>query len=87
MPLSRASTRRRYNSILGITVVPDEERHGEIPHFQEETATEFGEGSSSVWRSEPSSWETPRSLVYAPASFYDLWTHHHTPGAGGSWGL
>ena len=67
-------------------VVPDEERHGEIPHFQEETATEFGEGSSSVWRSEPSSWETPRSSVYAPASFYDPWTHHCSPGAGGSWG-
>ena len=66
--------------------MPDEERHGEIPHFQEETATEFGEGSSSVLRSEPSSWETPRSSVYAPASFYDPWTHHHTPGAGGSWG-
>src|SRR3954469_1075058 len=67
-------------------VVPDEEEHGELPPFREETAPEFGEGPSSAWRTDPSSWETPRSLVYTPASFYDPWTHHYSSGAGGSWG-
>ena len=57
-------------------VVPDEE----------EPVTQWGEGSSSAWSAEPSSWEDPRTSVYAPEAPYDPWTHQHYPGAGGSWG-
>ena len=62
-----------HNSMEG--VVPDEEEHGELPPFQGETVTQFGEGSSSAWSADPSSWEDPRTSVYAPESLYDPWTH------------
>src|SRR4051812_38996720 len=51
-------------------VVPDEEEHGEFPPFQGETVTQFGEGSSSSWSADPSSWEDPRTSVYAPEASY-----------------
>src|SRR3954469_10215475 len=64
-------------------VVPDEEEHVVYPPFQEETVTPRGEGSSSGWGAGPSSsWEDPRTSVYAPEG----WTYQHYPGAGGSWG-
>ena len=66
-------------------VVPDEEEHGVFPHFQGETFTEHGEGSSSAWSAGPSSWKDPRTSVYAPEGSYDSSTYHH-PGVGGSWG-
>ena len=66
--------------------MPDEEGHGELPPFQGETVTQFGEGSSSAWGVDPSSWEDPRTSVYALEASYDHWTHQYHPGAGGSWG-
>jgi hypothetical protein len=76
--------RQFHNPMEG--VVPDEEEHGEFPPFQGETVTQFGEGSSSAWSADPSSWEDPRTSVYAPEASYDPWTHQYHPGAGGSWG-
>ena len=67
-------------------VVPDEEGHMEFPPFQGETVTQWGEGSSSAWSGEPSSWEDPRTSVYALEAPYDPWTHLYYPGDGGSWG-
>src|SRR4051812_17570077 len=52
-------------------VVPVEEEHGEFTPFQGETFTEHGEGSSSAWSAGPSSWEDPRTSVYAPEGSYD----------------
>ena len=65
-------------------VVPDEEEHVEFSPFQGEPVTQLGEGSSSAWSTEPSSWEDPRSSVYAPKARYDQWTYQYYPGAGGS---
>src|SRR3954463_12435514 len=56
--------RQFHNPMEG--VVPDEEEHGEFPPFQGETVTQLGEGSSSAWSANPSSWEDPRTSVYAP---------------------
>src|SRR4051812_31363127 len=73
-----------HNPMAG--VVPDEEEHGEFSPFQGETVTRWGEGSSSTWGAEPSSWEDPRTSVYAPEAPHDSWTYPYHPGAGGSWG-
>ena len=67
-------------------VVPDEEGHAEFLPFQGEAITLYGERSSSAWSAGPSSWEEPRTSVYAPEAPYDLWTYQQYPGAGGSWG-
>src|SRR3954463_11875499 len=64
-----------HNSVEG--VVPDEEEHGEFPPFQGETVTQWGEGSSSAWSAEPSSWEDPRTSVYTPEAPYDPWTYQY----------
>src|SRR3954470_9353587 len=68
-------------------VVPDKEERVVYPPFQEETFTPWGEGSSSGWGAGPSSssWEDPRTSVYAPEGAYDPWTYQQYPaGAGGS---
>ena len=67
-------------------VVPDEEEHVEYPPFQGETDTQWGEGSSSAWGAGPSSWEEPRTSVYAPEAAHDPWSYPQYPGAAGSWG-
>src|SRR4051812_43165993 len=70
-------------------VVTDEEERVVYPPVQEETVTPWGEGSSSGWGSGSSSstWEDPRTSVYAPNLPFDPWTHQYYPGEGGSSGL
>ena len=68
-------------------VAPEEEEQVEIPPSQGEPVTQWGEGSSSAWSAEPSSWEDLRTSGYAPEAPYDEWTYQYYPGAGGSsWG-
>ena len=68
-------------------VVPDEEELMEFPSSQAEPVNPWGERSSTAWSMEPSSWEDPKSSVYAPEARYDPWTYQYYPGAGGgSWG-
>ena len=49
--------------------MPDEEERVVYPPVQEETVTPWGEGPSS------STWEDPKTLVYAPEDAYDPWTY------------
>ena len=56
--------------------MPDEEERVVYPPVQEETVTPWGEGSSSGWGARlSSSWEDPRTSVYAPEGAYDPWTY------------
>src|ERR1041385_4362668 len=64
-------------------VAPDEEERVVYPPVQEETVSPWDGGSSSGWDEGPSSWEHPRTSVYAPDGSYNSWTYHY-PGAGGS---
>ena len=64
-----------------------QEEHVVYPPIQEETVAPWGEGSSYGWGAGPSSsWEDPRTLVYAPEDAYDPWTYQYYPGEGGSSG-
>ena len=66
---------------------PVQEEDVAYPPVQEETVTPWGEGSSSGWGAGPSSsYEDPRTSVYAPDLPFDPWTHQYDPGAGGSSG-
>ena len=65
-------------------VAPEEEEPMDFPPSQGEPVTKWGERSSSAWSAKPSSWEDPRTSVYAPKAPYDEWTYQYYPGAGGS---